>query len=103
MMCINCWKAYGSHKIKNSKVEHLISAIENVLGYNLAGGNLHIVIDDWNIEDEYIQWCADNAIPQEENHEQRIAEEECAQLFLSCTLPERSSALYFAWLGLKGE
>ena len=29
---------------------------------NLAGGNLHIVLDDGNVEDENIEWCRERCL-----------------------------------------
>jgi hypothetical protein len=36
---------------------------------NGAGGTLHIVLDDGNVETDHIQWCIDNTIKAENDQE----------------------------------
>lgn len=91
-MCCNCWEKYGSDKIVNSKVIHLLNAIELVYNYGMAGDNLHIVIDDSNIENEHIIFCLDYIIKCE-NETQKQVELDCFKWLLMCNLAERNSAL----------
>lgn len=39
------------------KVMNLVDAYYALEG-NICGGNLHIVLDDENLEDNHLQWCA---------------------------------------------
>lgn len=59
-MCEGCWYEYGLPKIDTPAVRaaaDTIRAVYNAPG-GLAGGNLHIVIDDYNVEDEHLEFCA---------------------------------------------
>lgn len=57
-----------------------------------VGGGLHIVLDDWNIEDEQIEWCLDN------EHPLTPVEDECARLLLGMTFDQRAATLA-RWYG----
>lgn len=62
---------------------------------NPTGGNAHIVLDDFNLEDENIQWCLDNLISNyhESTSEQLVNERNCLESLLRLNLDERVSAL----------
>jgi len=94
-MCIDCWKHYGSPEIVNDITTTLASLISLIYEYHGAGGHLHIVIDDWNLDDDSIKFCLHQI---EENHynyskEQVESERACAVLMLNSSLDERASAL----------
>lgn len=70
-----------------------------------AGGSLHNVIDDWNLEDDSIEWCmkkrtlgAMRPVPIEMIPTD--IELECARTLLSMPIQERASALALSegWL-----
>ena len=44
--------------------ETVLLLAPEVYEYSAVGGNLHIVLDDYNIEDSHILWCLTDAIPQ---------------------------------------
>jgi hypothetical protein len=76
--------------------------ISRVYLHNPVGGNLHIVLDDYNMDDEDINWCLDRIVnggsdPSVEMNgrslDQLFAEENCAEALLKLTGPERWSAL----------
>lgn len=58
-MCRGCWNHYGSSTALPKEAPSAIDLITEI--YNSseggAGGNLHIVLDDWNLETEHIEWC----------------------------------------------
>lgn len=58
-MCKLCYERAGSPLINNQKVRDLVEQIE--LLYDCencgAGGPCHIVTDDWNVDDESIDFC----------------------------------------------
>lgn len=94
-MCRNCWKQRGSPKIRNERIEKAVEAIAEVHKFHVTGGNLHIVIDDWNIEDRHVLFC-DEAIYSPNypfSEEQRTAESVCLAIFRSLSVKERASAL----------
>lgn len=70
-----------------------------------VGGGLHIVVDDWNLEDDSIEWCmkkrtlgAIRPVPIEIFP--TSIEMECARTLLSMSIQERASALALSegWL-----
>ena len=94
-MCRDCWKFYGNPKIINDVTKTLAEQIDYVYSFHGAGGHLHIVIDDWNLDDESLKFCLKQI---EENHfnyskEQLDAERACAILFLDISLDERVAAM----------
>lgn len=63
-----------------------------------AGGNLHIVLDDWNIEDESIHYCMDTTKVEryfdgELDTTLTDIERRCAEHLLTMTMEERAAAL----------
>ncbi len=101
-MCDNCWKEHGSPKIINRFTKALQPLIDDVYEHHGAGGGLHIILDDFNIEDGHIQLCQDwiehergNGIYKCEpvSPEQLKAERACLKLLKQMTVEERASAL----------
>lgn len=50
---------------------------------NGAGGTLHIVLDDGNIETSSIQWCVDNSIKESNDQEALVIANELLKLSYS--------------------
>lgn len=61
--------------------------------YNCAGGHLHIVLDDCNIEDDNIVWCLENSISKIINKEEKKIYTECAELLLKLSYSSRKRLL----------
>jgi hypothetical protein len=57
-MCIECWEEYGRPAIVAPAVETAADAVNDMYVIHPVGGALHIVTDDWNLEDEFLDWCA---------------------------------------------
>jgi hypothetical protein len=49
-MCIDCWLDYEDSKVINDKVTTAVKLINELYDYHSAGGNLHVVLDDWNLD-----------------------------------------------------
>lgn len=94
-MCYACWTEEGQPKIVSEKTRRAASLIGEVYRHRGAGGNLHIVVDDWNHEEENVQWCLERILENTNNdpEEQIKAEKECAEFLLTLTDEERLSAL----------
>jgi len=96
-MCINCWREYGSPEIKNERVDKAIELIGKVYECHGAGGGLHIVLDDFNIDNDSVQFCVChiNQVEYQENASpgRLKAERECLVLLRGMTMMERASAL----------
>lgn len=53
-MCRQCWEdEYGGASVINEKTIAAAKLITDVYEINSVGGALHVVLDDWNIEDEF--------------------------------------------------
>ena len=94
-MCYGCWQDYGQPTVWNAKVRAIQPLIAAVHRYNFGGGNLHIVVDDFNMEDGNLEFCqreldkgGDGDSP-----EQLAAEQACLTAFKSMALEERAAAL----------
>ena len=95
-MCEGCYKEYGSPVIINEFTKHAASLIEDVFELSSTGGNAHIVIDDWNLDDRSIKWCLKEAIPEnicESNRKLLFAEKIALTSLSLITVEERASAL----------
>lgn len=95
-MCKACWEKAGKPYVYNQKVRVAVEMIEEV--YSLpggeAGGGLHNVLDDWNVEDTHIAWCRDNSIERERaTLEMKVAEYRLVALMMTMSMEERYTAL----------
>ncbi len=94
-MCNGCWEEYGNPRLKTPLVLEAQPLIRAVYDWHLAGGNLHIVLDDWNLEDANLDFCEkqvrtpDPDVPPE----QIEAETKCLAVFRKMSEDERASAL----------
>lgn len=57
--------------------------------YSDVGGALHIVLDDYNIEDDHIKWCLDKSIKEIVDEEEKAIYKECAELLLQLSYSSR--------------
>lgn len=94
-MCRECWEEYGCPKIIGNNVLEAAEAGKRVYEFNGAGGSLHILLDDWNIEDTYIDYCRQHIEEKrsENSDAQYEAEVVCFEKFKGLTKLERASAL----------
>lgn len=81
-MCIGCWQEYGSPKIVNENVLKCYKILPHIN----PCGPLHIIVEDFNIEGEFIESCSRDKDLNEQ-------EKELLDLFRTMTLQERASAL----------
>ena len=91
-MCYGCWKEYGSPMIRNEPVMECSRLIAGVYELAAAGGNLHIVIDDWNLEDGSLEFCKEG-IDEEAMDDKRQAESKCLKAMKALNFDERASAM----------
>lgn len=84
-MCLGCYAEYGAPRIVTAPV---LAMAERLRAADHFGG-LHIVVDDWNLEDQNVEFCRD--------HEDSTAEErELAADLLRMTIAERAAAMALA-------
>lgn len=97
-MCYSCYEEAGSPSIVTDKtiaVANLIKRLHST-GYGIVGGNLHVVLDDWNLEDKSLQWCIDVALPENNavgTDKQLELEKAILNGLMQCTQDERYSVL----------
>lgn len=72
-------------------INNLVEIIDDKY-YN--GGQLHIVLDDCNVDTNSIKLCMENTIPKEENIAVRICSEKLCELLLPLTLEQRMEYLH---------
>lgn len=79
----------------NFLIKQRIHELINIIytKYSCAGGALHIVLDDKNIEDDHIHWCLDNAISKIFDEEEKKIYTECAELLLKLSYSSRKKLL----------
>lgn len=96
-MCKSCWKQEGSPSLLTPVVQEAARAIAEVYRYSPSGGRLHIVIDDWNAEDDDLAHCRHRITTEQPTcyyeASQREAEAICLTLLEPMSLEERYSAL----------
>jgi hypothetical protein len=94
-MCYGCWEEAGKPQINTPAVREAARLAEVVYEHSCVGGNLHITLDDWNVEDSSLEFCRgsirDNV--NEGDAEQLAAELACLEAFAKLTVEERYSAL----------
>lgn len=84
-MCKSCWIEYGSPTTKTEATLAAVALIDAVYGESLVGGELHIMVDDWNLEDHHIAFCA--------SHVKTDAEKACLAALTALPLAQRAVAL----------
>lgn len=97
-MCYECYMGYGMPKIVNEKTKKAAELIEKVYDFSEVGGNSHIVLDDWNLEDVFILDCLDNmqnwTLEDVYVSEAQFDDEyDCLQFLLGLSIEERASAM----------
>lgn len=94
-MCFRCYEEAGKPEIVNERTIAAAKLIDEVYEWSCAGGHLHIVVDDWNLEDENIEFCIGEM--DKNSHElppEAIeAERKCAAALMALSEDERYSAM----------
>lgn len=96
-MCEDCWEEYGKSIIENARTRRVLHLVKGVYHYHNAGGHLHVILDDWNIGDESIEWSvqraptweSDEYVSQKGINIERV----CLKEFQKLSLEERNSVL----------
>lgn len=94
-MCVGCWEKAGKPIIDNRQVHRAAKACSAVYEHSCVGGNLHIILDDWNVEDGNLAFCADyvKVNPHDYPAEQLEYERHCLEALRPLSVDERYSAL----------
>jgi len=89
-MCRECWIVTGSVALDGERVARGVELVERVRAQRhccgaARGGGLHVVLDDWNVEDESLDWCLALDLTD--------VERECGEWLRALTVAERVSIL----------
>jgi hypothetical protein len=106
-MCRGCYEnEWGEPKIVNDRTREVAALINRIYDFNPCGGNAHVVVDDWNLDGESIQFCLGQVAqnPNGDSAEQLEVERNALSAMLDMTEDERASAMAIAsgWLGVEG-
>ncbi len=92
-MCNGCWKKYGSPKIVNALVLKAATLVDFLCDPTSGcDGPAHVVIDDWNIDDESISKALDILVDGEDGFHSSD-DFECLQVLKALPIEQRASAL----------
>lgn len=95
-MCQGCWEKYDKPAIVNERTLEGARLIDGVYYYSCVGGNAHVVVDDFNIEDCHIEACLTDGLDEnihEADADQLAAERACLEYLRGLSIEERASAL----------
>lgn len=56
-MCVDCWARYPEPAPVTPAITNCVEAIDAVYVESSVGGALHVVIDDWNVNDKSLNFC----------------------------------------------
>lgn len=95
-MCYGCYEEEGKPEIINEGTKSAARLADAVYEFNGVGGNCHIVLDDFNIDDDDIDYCLNEGLANnvhEHTEDQLAIEKECLLAFRVLSVAERASAL----------
>ena len=82
-------------KYWTQEVGEIVSLIKELYKKEPAGGMLHIVVDDGNLEDEHLQWCIDYCNREENaNRHDKLMCLDIANRMLELTYEQRVLVYY---------
>ena len=94
-MCEGCYIEAG-RPTPTQEARALRPLIARVYEYSAVGGNAHVVLDDWNIEDNHIDWCLTTGIDtniHQAGASDIAAERACLEAMKALSLDQRAAAL----------
>jgi hypothetical protein len=61
-MCFDCWTGFGSPVEFTPTTEATAALVSRLYELSVYGGNLHCIVDDWNIDDDDLARCRRNIV-----------------------------------------
>lgn len=92
-MCEGCYAEFRFPKIVTAATLRGAALADRVYEFSCVGGNLHIMLDDWNIDDEFFEDAEMKIWHHDASPEQIEAERTCYAALKSLPLDERVSVL----------
>ena len=95
-MCIGCWQEYGAPTLVNENTIRAAGLIDRIYEFDCSGAYLHVVIDDWNLDDDCLS-CSARHLAEDVSGDYAPAEleaqRECLTALQALTEDERATAL----------
>lgn len=79
-----------------TRILDAIALVRSVYEFNSVGGNCHIVLDDCNIDDTFIDYCLTEGLSSnvhEHTDEHLLIEKKCLEVFKTLTMSDRQLVL----------
>lgn len=61
-MCSGCWAEAGAPVVDTPAVREAARLVAALFEHSAVGGTAHVVVDDWNLEDEHLEWCMGQSV-----------------------------------------
>lgn len=96
-MCKWCWDKYKPVEV-SPLVKSVANLIKKIYAFHSAGGSLHIVLDDWNLDNSSLEFCEYLIRVNKYNESRRLInlEVECINLLRGADINTRATALALA-------
>lgn len=92
-MCTSCWQAYGMPSHTSPAIQEAADLVRAVYAEHPAGGLTHCVLDDWNLDNDSLDWCLHHEEAGLPEHASAIA---CMRAFRALSEDDRAAALAWA-------
>lgn len=93
-MCKGCWRENGSPADWNEDIKTAVGLIREIYQHDGVGNPLHVVLDDWNLEDCFIEI---DGYPPGTPAAALEAAQKLVPVFLRLTEVQRAAALAYAF------
>lgn len=92
-MCYGCYEEDGYPWEHTPIVDDAVRAVRDLYERHAAGGAMHIVTDDDNVEDHDVEWCLENLCEHEDDPATGAVSFQVGLLFREMTEAERWTTL----------
>lgn len=97
-MCFGCWMTYGRPTIVTAQTMRVAELCKKLYAHpdGGSGGRLHIITDDWNLEDEFFEddeVASEEVVKDDRDPELVAVEDEIEALLTPMNLGHRAAAL----------
>lgn len=97
-MCHQCWEYEGSPQIDCDGVREAAALVQEVYLFAPTGGNLHIVLDDFNLNNDDLAFCQRRIESADYSREEwRQVERKCCEAMMGLDRQGRASAIALAF------
>jgi hypothetical protein len=94
-MCLACYKSMGAPVDICATTQQAVDAVREIYQWSSVGGNAHTVVDDWNLDDEYVEYCLNEThwINKHASNAEKTAVRLALMLFKDMTIDQRATVL----------